>query len=64
MSQVLNFASQCRLFERGEAEATAAELQTHDPDWTYTAVHDPKGTGLSYIQITDEEGLPLGKVCF
>lgn len=50
------------LFTPAHAEAVAAELQAGDADWTYTVVHDPKGTGYSYITITDEDGERIGRV--
>jgi hypothetical protein len=33
-----------------------------DDDWTYEAVHCPKGTGLSFIKITDENNEFVGKL--
>jgi hypothetical protein len=51
-----------KLFSPAQATAVAAELQAGDPDWTYTAVHDPKGTGYSFITITDEDGVLVGRV--
>ncbi len=45
-----------KLFSPEAAELKAAELQKMDDDWTYTAKHDPKGTGYSLIEIHDEEG--------
>ena len=44
------------------AEKIAAILQESDPDWIYAAIHDPKGTGLSYILVYDENNLLVGKV--
>lgn len=43
------------------AEQVAAELQSEDDEWIYTAIHDPQGTGWSYVQITDENGAIIGK---
>jgi hypothetical protein len=43
------------------AEKKAAELTASD-DWSYRAVHDPKGTGNSYIAIYDEDGEFVGKL--
>ena len=40
-----------------EVEAKVKELQESDPDWTYKAYHDPKGTGYSLIKIYDEDGI-------
>ena len=50
------------LFEPAKAEALAAELQAGDPDWTYRAKHDPKGTGYSLIEIFDEAGELVGRI--
>jgi len=44
------------LYTKEEAEKVAAELNANDDDWTYTAIHDPKGTGYSFIIIHDEDG--------
>lgn len=49
------------LYDPDTAESNAAALQFEDPDWTYTAIHDPAGTGLSYIEIRDEDGDVIGK---
>jgi hypothetical protein len=47
-----------KLFAPAKAEQLAAELQRGEDDgWSYTAVHDPKGTGYSFIEITDEDGV-------
>ena len=48
------------LYTPAQAAVVVAQLQANDPDWTYTVVHDPKGTGYSYILITDEEGELVG----
>tara|TARA_R100000306_G_C4343359_1_gene126382 strand:+ start:602 stop:778 length:177 start_codon:yes stop_codon:yes gene_type:complete len=50
------------LYNPEEAEAKAQMLQELDPDWTYEAVHDPKGTGLSFIEVHDEDGELVGKL--
>lgn len=39
-----------------KAEAIAIEMNAIDEDWTYSAKHDPKGTGYSLVQIHDEDG--------
>ena len=46
-----------RLFEKEEAQRIVDELNS-DPedDWTYDAVHDPKGTGYSRIEVYNENG--------
>jgi hypothetical protein len=49
------------LYQPAQAEQIAAQLQESDDDWTYRVVHDPKGTGYSYITIYDEEGELVGK---
>jgi hypothetical protein len=45
-----------RLFTPEAAEKAASELKEGDPDWDYRPVHDPAGTGLSFVEIFDEEG--------
>ena len=50
------------LYNPEEAEAKAQMLQELDPDWTYKTVHDPKGTGLSFIEVHDEDGELVGKL--
>jgi hypothetical protein len=49
------------LLEPGHAEQIALELQEEDPDWSYRVQHDPKGTGLSFIEIFDEDGEFVGR---
>jgi hypothetical protein len=55
-----------KLFTPEKAEAVAAELRKADcphpgePVWEYIVRHDPKGTGLSFIEIVDEDGNSLG----
>lgn len=44
------------LFAPAKAEEVAAALHEGDEDWDYRVVHDPKGTGYSYIDIYDEDG--------
>lgn len=50
-----------KAFEPEEAERIAKELQLSDPEWTYKVIHDPKGTGWSYIEIFDDEGFFVGE---
>lgn len=51
------------LYTPEKAEAAAAELNAGDEDgWTYTAVHDPKGAGLSLVEIRDEDGEVVGRL--
>ena len=46
-----------RLMSPEAAEIKAAALNADpDEDWTYRAVHCPKGTGYSYIAVYDEDG--------
>ena len=44
------------LYTPAQAEALAAQYQAGDPDWMYVVVHDPAGTGYSYITVIDEDG--------
>ena len=48
-------------FSPAEADATSASMNKGD-DWTYTAVHDPSGTGFSIIAVHDEDGEFVGKI--
>jgi hypothetical protein len=50
------------LFSPANAEAQAQILQAGDSDWTYEAIHDPQGTGWSFIEIRDEDGDLIGKI--
>lgn len=51
------------LFPPERAEEVARDLRAADEDgWTFTAVHDPKGTGASYVEIRDETGEPVGRL--
>lgn len=45
-----------KLFNPKDAEDKAVELNAGDPDWDYRVVHDPKGTGFSFIEVYDEDG--------
>lgn len=52
-----------KLFAPAEADRVAAEMNENvDDDWAYEAIHDPKGTGYSFISIYDEDGEFVGKV--
>ena len=53
---MLKIDTTAALFAPEKAEAIAAEWNAADPDWTYAADHDPKGTGYSRVTIHDEEG--------
>ena len=44
------------LFTPEKAEALAGQMSLDEPEWTYTADHDPKGTGYSRVKVTDEDG--------
>ena len=49
------------MYTKEDAELTAEVMNATD-DWTYLAVHDPKGTGLSFIEIYDEDGGFIAKL--
>jgi len=51
-----------KLYSPGKAEMIAAEMQSGDKDWTYKVIHDPKGTGYSFIEVYDEDNCFVGKV--
>ena len=51
-----------KLFTKEESIRVAAELKSGDPDWNYLPVHDPKGTGYSFIEVYDEDGVFVAKV--
>lgn len=61
MMQIINHPH--RLFTKDDSIKVAADMQAGDEDWTYTPVHDPKGTGYSFIEIHDEDGFFVGRVC-
>ena len=44
------------------AEKAAKELKASDPEWDYRVVHDPKGTGYSFIEVFDEDGEFVARV--
>jgi hypothetical protein len=48
------------LYPPAKAEAIAAALQAGDAEWSYRAVHDPKGTGFSFVNVYDEDGVYVG----
>ncbi len=50
-----------RMFTKENAIKVAAEMNDSD-DWEYRAIHDPKGTGYSFIEIYDEDGEFVGKM--
>ena len=45
-----------KLFDPTEAVLIAADMQSEDPEWTYTVRHDPTGRGYSLIDVFDEDG--------
>ena len=50
------------LLTRKQAEDEAEKMNWEDEDgWTYRPVHDPEGTGYSYIEIYDEDGELVGR---
>jgi len=51
-----------KLFSHIEEEAFINMMKIGDPEWTYIACHDPKGTGYSFIEIYDENGDFVSKV--
>ncbi len=51
-----------KLFSPEKAEEVACEMAAGDPDWEYRVVHCPKGTGLSFIEIYDEDGEFVSRV--
>lgn len=51
------------LFAPAKADELAANLNADVEDgFVYTVVHCPKGTGFSFITITDEDGNVVGKL--
>ena len=50
------------LYSPEDAIAKAQILQEGDLDWTYEAIHDPKGLGWSFIEVRDEDGELVGKI--
>ena len=50
-----------KLYKPEEAERLAEILRLSDPEWTYKVIHDPKGTGWSYIEVFDGEGFFVGE---
>lgn len=50
------------LMKAEKATKLAKRLNKEDDKWSYQAVHDPAGTGLSYIHVYDEKGYNLGKL--
>ena len=60
---ILNQHSVATLLPPERAEEIARDLQAADEDgWTFRAVHDPKGKGLSFVEIRDEDGELVGRL--
>ena len=59
MRKMLNTTS--NLYAPERAEEIAKEMNASD-DWTYTVIHDPAGTGYSFIEIYDEDGEFVSKL--
>lgn len=52
-----------KMMKPADAEKVAEDLNSDDfDDWNYVAVHDPKGTGWSFVSIYDEDGEFVGKI--
>jgi len=49
-----------RLFSKEDANKIAKTLNDQDDLWGYAAKHDPKKTGYSFVEITDENGEFVG----
>ena len=46
-----------------KADELVAKLNAEDEEgWLYTAKHDPLGTGWSFIQAYDEDGILVGAI--
>ena len=50
------------LYAPAKAETLAAKLNAEGDDWKYEVVHNPKGTGYSFIRIYDEDGIYIGNL--
>jgi hypothetical protein len=61
MNTTKPYAKPYKLLTPAQAEAVAAELQSGDEDWKYVAIHDPKGTGWSFIEVYDEDSEFVGR---
>lgn len=58
----LNTLNHYSLMTPAKATELAAKMQADDPDWQYVVVHDPKGTGLSFIEAYNEDGEYVGRI--
>lgn len=49
-----------KFFSHDEAEKVAAKMTADEHenggDWAYVPVHDPKGTGFSFVEVIDGDG--------
>ena len=51
------------MFAPAKADDVAAVMNANvDDDWNYVVVHDPKGTGRSFINVIDEDGEFVSKL--
>ncbi len=61
MQALINITEQ--LFAPAKAEEVAKMMNSDiDDDFSYVVVHDPKGTGRSFIRVIDEDGHEIGKL--
>ncbi len=51
-----------KFFTRKAAEEAVTALQSGEKEWSFVAVHDPKGTGYSFIEIFDEDKIFVGRI--
>ena len=58
----MNKVTEYVLMTPSEADRLVTLLNGDFDDCSYKAVHDPKGTGQSYILVSDEDGNELGKL--
>ena len=57
---MLKIDTTTKLYTKEKADKIVQSMNDQDDDWTYTAVHDPKGTGFSFIEAYDENGELVG----
>ena len=50
------------LYTPERANQVVSDMAKSDPDWSYKAIHDPKGTGHSFIEIRDENDDLVGRL--
>jgi hypothetical protein len=63
MPVILGTNEHYTLMHPDKAEILSNTLNGEDEDgWTYEPVHDPKGTGYSYINVYDSTNELLGKL--